>query len=76
MAALIFSVTKSTSPQGKVSETSRDIVVVSDKWVIEPIDSSNRSLIMVNGWVYESDADAAQLGTALSAADATVYTGA
>lgn len=74
MAALQLAVTKSVSPANKINTTDRDIVVVSDKWIVEPADGGDGSVVMVNGWTYYTDAEVAELATALSAGDATVYT--
>jgi len=74
MSKLILAVTKSIAPSGQTVTEDKTVVVESDKFVILPLDSNTRALVLVNGWQFEVDAEVAELATAMSATDASAYT--
>lgn len=74
MSVLILAVTKTTAPGGPSVVEDKTVVVESDKFTILPIDSDTRSLVIVNGYQFEVDAEVAELASAMNAVDASAYT--
>lgn len=74
MSKLILAVTKTTAPGGPSVTENRTIVLESDKILVFPLDNDTRSLVIANGYQFEVDAEVAELGSAMSATDASAYT--